>query len=84
MQYYLADEYVAAGRLKQAEELIQRVMKESHDSEGYVSLALIYRKEHKPAELLEALAKGLNGQRGTNGSTNCSARSRRMVRSLTA
>jgi tetratricopeptide (TPR) repeat protein len=66
LQYFLADQYVAAGRLKDAEELIQRVMKESHDTEGYVSLAVIYRKENKPAELLEALAKGLKGQRGTN------------------
>ncbi len=66
LQYFLADEYVAAGRLKDAEELIQRVMKESHDTEGYVSLAVIYRKENKPQELLEVLAKGLKGQRGTN------------------
>jgi len=66
LQFYLADQYIAAGRLKEAEELIQRVMKESHDTEGYVSLAVIYRKENKPAELLEALAKGLKGQRGTN------------------
>lgn len=66
LQYFLADEYVAAGRLKDAEELILRVMKESHDAEGYVSLAVIYRKEKKPAELLDALAKGLKGQRGTN------------------
>jgi tetratricopeptide (TPR) repeat protein len=66
LQYFLADQYVAAGRLKDAEALIRRVMKESGDAEGYVSLAVIYRKENKPAELLEALAKGLKGQRGTN------------------
>lgn len=66
LQYFLADQYVAAGRLKDAEELIQRVIKESHDPEGWVSLALLYRKENKPAELLEALGKGLKGQRGTN------------------
>ena len=66
LQYYLADQYVAAGRLKDAEQLIERVMKESGDTEGYVSLAVIYRKENKPVELLEALSKGLKGQRGTN------------------
>jgi tetratricopeptide (TPR) repeat protein len=66
LQYYLADQYVAAGRLKDAEQLIERVMKESGDAEGYVSLAVIYRKENKPTELLEALSKGLKGQRGTN------------------
>jgi tetratricopeptide (TPR) repeat protein len=66
LQYFLADEFVAAGRLKDAEELIHRVITESHDPEGWVSLAAIYRKENKPAELLEALSKGLRGQRGTN------------------
>jgi tetratricopeptide (TPR) repeat protein len=66
LQYFLADEYVASGRLKDAEALIEKVIKESHDPEGYVSLASIYRKENKAPQLLEALAKGLEGKRGTN------------------
>jgi tetratricopeptide (TPR) repeat protein len=66
LQYFLADQYVAAGQLKEAEELIHRVITESHDQEGWVSLAAIYRKENNADKLLEALAKGLNGQRGTN------------------
>jgi tetratricopeptide (TPR) repeat protein len=66
LQYYLADQYVASGRMKDAEALIEKVIKESHDPEGYVSLAAIYRRENKAPELLDALAKGLKGQRGTN------------------
>ena len=58
LQYFLADEYVAAGRLKDAEELIQRVMKESHDTEGYVSLAVIYRKENKPDRAVGSARQG--------------------------
>jgi tetratricopeptide (TPR) repeat protein len=66
LQYFLADQYVAAGRLKEAEDLIHRVITESRDTEGWVSLAAIYRKENNAEKLLDALAKGLHGQRGTN------------------
>jgi tetratricopeptide (TPR) repeat protein len=66
LQYFLADQYVAAGKLKEAEELIHRVITESRDQEGWVSLAAIYRKENNAEKLLDALSKGLKGQRGTN------------------
>jgi tetratricopeptide (TPR) repeat protein len=66
LQYFLADQYVAANRLKEAEELIHHVITESHDPEGWVSLAAIYRKQNNADKLLEALSKGLKGQRGTN------------------
>jgi tetratricopeptide (TPR) repeat protein len=64
LQYFLADQYIAAGRLKDAEALIKQVIKDTGNSEGYVSLAALYRKENKPEELLESLSKSLRGQRG--------------------
>lgn len=66
LQYFLADQYVAAGRLKEAEELVHRVITESHDQEGWVTLAAIYRKEKNADKLLDALSKGLHGQRGVS------------------
>jgi tetratricopeptide (TPR) repeat protein len=64
LQYFLADQYIAAGRLKEAEDLINQVLKETSNPEGYVSLAALYRKEKKPEALLGALAKGFQGQKG--------------------
>jgi len=64
LQYFLADQYIAAGRLKEAEQMITQVLKETGNPEGYVSLAALYRKEKKPEELLNALSKSLQGQKG--------------------
>jgi tetratricopeptide (TPR) repeat protein len=64
LQYFLADQYIAAGRLKEAEKLITDVLKETGNAEAYVGLAALYRKENKPEELLGALAKAFQGQRG--------------------
>jgi tetratricopeptide (TPR) repeat protein len=64
LQYFLADQYLADGRLKPAEELINQVLKETGNLEGYVSLAMLYRKEKKPQEMLGALSKAFQGQKG--------------------
>ncbi len=64
LQYFLADQYIEAGRLKEAEKLITDVLKETGNAEAYVGLAALYRKENKPEELLGALAKAFQGQRG--------------------
>jgi tetratricopeptide (TPR) repeat protein len=64
LQYFLADQYIAAGRLKEAEELVTQVLKETGNPEGYVSLAALYRKEKKPEEMLGALSKAFQGQKG--------------------
>jgi tetratricopeptide (TPR) repeat protein len=64
LQFFLADQYIAADRLKEAEKLITEVLKETGNPEGYVGLAALYRKEKKPEELLGALSKAFQGQRG--------------------
>jgi tetratricopeptide (TPR) repeat protein len=64
LQYFLADQYIEAGRLKDAEKLINDVLKDTANPEGYVGLAALYRKQHKPEQLLDVLAKGFQGQRG--------------------
>jgi tetratricopeptide (TPR) repeat protein len=64
LQYFLADQYAAAGRYKEAEDLISQVLKDTGNPEGYVGLAAIYRKEKKPKALLDALSKSFQGQRG--------------------
>jgi tetratricopeptide (TPR) repeat protein len=64
LQYFLADQYVAAGRLKEAEALITQVLKDTGNPEGFVALAALYRKEKKPEALLDAMVKGFQGQRG--------------------
>ncbi|HET6323727.1 MAG TPA: tetratricopeptide repeat protein [Planctomycetaceae bacterium] len=64
LQYFLADQYIAADRLKEAEKIITEVLKETGNPEGYVTLAALYRKEKKPEELLGALSKAFQGQRG--------------------
>lgn len=64
LQYYLADQYVAADRLKEAEEIFTKVLKDSADPEGYVGLAVIYRRQGRAEELLDTLAKALRGKKG--------------------
>ena len=64
LQYFLADQYIEAGRLKDAEKLINDVLKDTGNPEGYVGLAALYRKQNKPEQLLDVLAKGFQGQRG--------------------
>jgi tetratricopeptide (TPR) repeat protein len=64
LQYFLADQYIAAGRLKDAEALINQVLTDTGNPEGYVSLAALYRKQGKPEALLGVLSKALQGQKG--------------------
>jgi len=61
LQFFLAEQYIAAGRTKEGEELIKRIIKETGDSEGYVGLAEIYRKQGNAENLLDALSKSLKG-----------------------
>ena len=64
LQYYLARQYMEAGRLDEAEDLYQKTLKASGDAQGYAGLAAVYRRQHRPSELLEALAKAIT--RGGN------------------
>jgi tetratricopeptide (TPR) repeat protein len=58
LQYYLADELLAAKRLDDAEKLYKKTLTLSADLPGFVGLASIYRQQQRPGDLLNALGKG--------------------------
>lgn len=58
LQYYLADQYLAAKRLDDAEKLYRKTLASASELQGYVGLAAVYRQQNKPAELLDTLGKG--------------------------
>jgi tetratricopeptide (TPR) repeat protein len=57
LQYFLADQYAAANRLDQAEELFKKTLESSAETQGYVGLASVYRRKGRPAELIDTLGK---------------------------
>jgi len=59
LQYYLADQYAAAGKLEEAEKLYQETLQADAELVGYLGLASVYRQQKKAPELLQALAKGM-------------------------
>ena len=61
LQYFLADLYVEAKRLDDAEAVIKKTMRSSGNPAGYLGLAEIYRQQKNPKKLLKAL---VNAQRG--------------------
>ena len=61
LQFYLADQYVNANRLDEAEALYKKTMasdEAEEDIQGYVGLAALYRKQGRVKELFEVLVKG--------------------------
>jgi len=63
LQYFLADQYVAADRLKEAEALYIKTMAGSDDPKALLGLAAVYRKQKKSEKWLDALQRGLRGVR---------------------
>jgi tetratricopeptide (TPR) repeat protein len=61
LQYFLADLYVQADRLDEAEDVIKRAIRSSGNPAGYLGLAEVYRKQKKPKQLLDALVKAQRG-----------------------
>ncbi len=57
LQFYLAQQYVVANKLDEAEKLLKKTLEREKSIEGYVGLAALYRKQNRPAELLQALAQ---------------------------
>ncbi|MBI3861351.1 MAG: tetratricopeptide repeat protein [Planctomycetia bacterium] len=57
LQYFLADQYAAAGRLDDAETLYKKTLESAVDVQGYLGLAAVYRRQGRVESLLEALAK---------------------------
>jgi tetratricopeptide (TPR) repeat protein len=60
LAFFLADQYAAANRLDVAEALFTKTLESAAEVPGYVGLAGVYRRQNRPAELLEILAKGYN------------------------
>jgi tetratricopeptide (TPR) repeat protein len=58
LQFFLADQYAAGNRLDDAEALFTKTLESAAEVPGYVGLAGVYRRQNRPAELLETLAKG--------------------------
>ena len=57
LQFLLADLYVEADRLDDAEETIKKTIRSSGNPAGYLGLAEVYRRQKKGKELLDALVK---------------------------
>lgn len=67
LQYFLADQYLAAGRLADAETLYKKTLDGASDAAGYLGLAGVYRQQGKPAQLLDSLARGYREARNLDG-----------------
>jgi tetratricopeptide (TPR) repeat protein len=65
LQLALAEQYVAANRLDDAEALYKKTLGVSADARGYAGLAGVYRRRAKPTELLSALANSF-GEAGSS------------------
>ena len=57
LSFFLADQYAENDRLEDAVSLFKKTLEASADVQGYLGLAGVYRRQHKPAELLDVLAK---------------------------
>ena len=63
LQFYLAEQYTAAGQLDKAETLFKETLKRDADPEGYRGLAMVYRQQKKTAELISTLGKAFAQQK---------------------
>lgn len=64
LQYFLAEQYVAAKQLDKAETLYKTTLEASGGSEGYIGLVGIYRERKQAGPLLDVLVKAVKGGRG--------------------
>lgn len=55
--FFLAEKYADENRLDDAESLYRKTLEASEDVQGYLGLAGVYRRQNRPAELLDALVK---------------------------
>ena len=61
LQYFLADQYVAANELEKAEQLYTSVLKGSGNPEGHLGLAAVYRRQKNAEKLLSSLIRAFKG-----------------------
>lgn len=60
---FLADHYLAAERLDDAEKTYRASLKSGANAEGHLGLAAVYRRRNQPVELLQALVQALQARR---------------------
>ncbi|MFO0919519.1 MAG: tetratricopeptide repeat protein [Planctomycetaceae bacterium] len=60
LQYFLAEQLIAAGELDQAKTIYEAALEGTSDAAGYLGLATVYRKMKRPGELLDALGRSLS------------------------
>src|SRR5690606_8796899 len=63
LQYFLAEQYVAANKLEEAEKLYKKTLENTKDTEGYAGLASVYRRLGRAEDLLQALEKAIGSSR---------------------
>lgn len=60
LQYFLAEQLVAAGELEKAKSIYEAALEGTSDATGYLGLATVLRKMNRPEELLDALGRALS------------------------
>lgn len=59
LQYFLAEQLIAANQLDKAKTIYEAALQGSGDAAGYLGLATVLRKMNRPEELLDALGRAL-------------------------
>ena len=57
LQFFLARQYVDANRLDEAEARFKKTLETEKSIDGYIGLTALYRRQNRPAELLQALSQ---------------------------
>ncbi|MCA9113895.1 MAG: tetratricopeptide repeat protein [Planctomycetaceae bacterium] len=65
--FFLADQYLAADQLDDAEKMYQRGLESSGDRKGHLGLAVVYRRRSDPSRLLESLSQAVRGVNSLEG-----------------
>ena len=70
LQYFLADKFAEANRLDEAEAIYKKTLDTAGELQGFVGLAGVYRRQGRPAEVLDALARGYSEAGDLKGMTS--------------
>lgn len=60
LQYFLAEQLVAAGELEKAKGIYETALDGNPDAAGYLGLSIVYRKLNRPEDLLNTLGRALS------------------------
>jgi tetratricopeptide (TPR) repeat protein len=60
LQFFLARQYVEANRFEDAEARLKKTLEREKSIDGYLGLAALYRRQNRPAELLQALSQAFS------------------------